>query len=202
MTWPATNREYADKTPTIIAYNNEGVPPTWGGKVKLTTRQPKVTHFKLGLEPNVPQYLGLQGTNESGSTGGNTFGKCPQLPLKTPKDFVADYLTCISKFVHEVYFPGQWAPGFMQRQRMIYYITVPAIWKDGAKTLTREAASQALGVPNEKLVLITEPEAAALYCATTCQEVDLTDGDRFLVCDAGGGTVVCLIPSLKSNFRI
>jgi hypothetical protein len=43
-----------------------------------------------------------------------------------------------------------------------------------------------------KLMLITEPEAAALACATLCDEVDLREGDRFLVCDAGGGTVVCI----------
>jgi molecular chaperone DnaK (HSP70) len=184
-TWPATNREYAEKTPTIIAYNTN--PPTWGGKVKVTTPEPKVTHFKLGLEPSVPQYLGLQAP----PSGGSPFGKCPQLPQKSAVDFATDYLTCVSKWVHEVYFAKEYAQAFMQRQKMTYYITVPAIWSDIAKSLTRRAAAQALGVPDDnKLVLITEPEAAALYCATTCQEADLADGDRFLVCDAGGGTVV------------
>src|SRR5579864_3174404 len=41
-------------------------------------------------------------------------------------------------------------------------------------------------------MLITEPEAAALYCATLCRQVDLKVGNRFLICDAGGGTVVCI----------
>ena len=73
---------------------------------------------------------------------------------------------------------------------MSYIVTVPAIWSDGAKALTRQAAIRA-GIPEAGLTLITEPEAAALFCATTCVEADLDAGDRFLVCDAGGGTVVC-----------
>ena len=48
----------------------------------------------------------------------------------------------------------------------------------------------AFGIWSDELILITEPEAAALYCATTCQEINLGDGDQFLVCDAGGATVV------------
>jgi hypothetical protein len=77
--------------------------------------------------------------------------------------------------------------------KLAYVITVPAIWKDSAKDLTRQAAVSA-GIPRDNLELITEPEAAALYCATMCTEVNLSDGDCFLVCDAGGGTVVS--PSL------
>jgi hypothetical protein len=46
-------------------------------------------------------------------------------------------------------------------------------------------------------MLITEPEAAALYCATLCKEVDLKIGNRFLICDAGGGTVVFTPGSLN-----
>jgi molecular chaperone DnaK (HSP70) len=78
---------------------------------------------------------------------------------------------------------------YLENQRTSYVITVPAIWSDDAKNLTRLAATRA-GIPGDKLNLITEPEAAALYCATMCEELDLRQGDRFLVCDAGGGTVV------------
>jgi len=78
----------------------------------------------------------------------------------------------------------------LQNQQISYVITVPAIWSDKAKDLTRQAAIAA-GILGKKLTLITEPEAAALFCASLCQEVDLQEGDRFLICDAGGGTVVC-----------
>ena len=36
--------------------------------------------------------------------------------------------------------------------------------------------------------LIKEPEAAALY-TIRCQDFALQEGDAFVVCDAGGGTV-------------
>jgi molecular chaperone DnaK (HSP70) len=72
---------------------------------------------------------------------------------------------------------------------MTFVLTVPAIWTDKAKELTVQAATRA-GMEN--LVLMTEPEAAATYCATLCAETDLREGDIFLVCDAGGGTVVTL----------
>lgn len=42
-------------------------------------------------------------------------------------------------------------------------------------------------------MFITEPEAAALYRATLCNETCLRERDRFLVCDASGGTVVAPI---------
>lgn len=77
---------------------------------------------------------------------------------------------------------------------MSYVISVPSIWIDYAQDLTRIAAIRA-GLPQKSISLITEAEATALYCATMCEEVDLREGDRFLVYDAGGGTVV------KNNFR-
>ena len=115
---------------------------------------------------------------------------------REPVDVSADYLTCIHKFVEETFLPSTYGVEFLKNQRRVYLITVPAIWSDLAKDLTRQAAGRA-GIPDEKLFLVTEPEAAALYCATTCEEVDLNNGDHFLVCDAGGGTVVLTIYQLN-----
>jgi molecular chaperone DnaK (HSP70) len=100
-------------------------------------------------------------------------------------------LTAICNYVKSETLHRHFGEQFLQRQQVSYVITVPAIWSDKAKDRTRQAAYRA-GILRRKLVLITEPEAAALYCATFCKEVDLEAGDRFLVCDAGGGTVVCL----------
>lgn len=80
---------------------------------------------------------------------------------------------------------------YLSKQQMTFVLTVPAIWSDKAKELTTQAATRA-GLQKENLILITEPEAAAIYCATLCTETDLREGARFLVCDAGGGTVVIL----------
>ncbi|MFE1441748.1 Hsp70 family protein [Streptomyces sp. NPDC058739] len=80
-------------------------------------------------------------------------------------------------------------------------ITVPAIWKDAEKRAMRDAA-EAAGLPadEERLLLVSEPEAAAVYCALTSGtllgparpegRLDVwTAGSRFMVVDCGGGTV-------------
>ena len=180
-TWPAQNRQYAEKTPSLIAYNT--VPPTWGGCVRAK-HDKKFSNFKLALEPKVKNHYGAGG-------GELTLGANSDLD-KDLTDVTADYLSCVHKFVNEVYLPNQFGAEFLKNQQKLYFITVPAIWSDLAKALTRQAAARA-GIPDDRLFLVTEPEAAALFCATTCEEVDLRDGDRFLVCDAGGGTVVCRV---------
>jgi molecular chaperone DnaK (HSP70) len=178
-TWPDHNQQYAEKTPTIISYSTN--PPTWGGGVKSKHDQ-KFSKFKLGLEPAVKRIYG--------SRDGELGFWADENGSKEPVDVTADYLTCVHKFVEGHFLPNTYGAEFLKNQRRVYLITVPAIWSDMAKDLTRQAAARA-GIPDEKLFLVTEPEAAALYCATTCEEVDLNDGDQFLVCDAGGGTVVC-----------
>src|SRR5271156_1640701 len=52
--WPGTNSQFAEKTPTVIAYTKPDL--TWGGKVK-NHHEPQVLKFKLGLEPNLPRHL-------------------------------------------------------------------------------------------------------------------------------------------------
>ena len=70
---------------------------------------------------------------------------------------------------------------------------MPAIWSDEAKAMMREAVIQA-GIINEedplnRLDLISEPEAAAAYCENKYHSWNLTDGNIFMIVDAGGGTV-------------
>jgi molecular chaperone DnaK (HSP70) len=189
--WPNYNRSHAQKTPTVLSYHSS--PPTWGASVK-PHHEPKISHFKLGLEANASSHYGYR-------TSSNPFMmqlKHPRFRFKTAVDFTAEYLDCVFKWVHETYFPDKFGTDFLESQQLSYVITVPAIWRDAAKDLTRVAAKKA-GVPSDRMVLITEPEAAALYCATLCNEVDLRVGNHFVVCDAGGGTVVhCCNSALMS----
>jgi len=184
-TWPDHNQQYAEKTPTIISYGTS--PPIWGGGVKPKHNQ-KFQRFKLALEPTTKILYG--------SRDGDLGDWPMDAGNREPVDVTADYLTCVHKFVEDVFLPSTYGTEFLKNQRRLYLITVPAIWSDLAKDLTRRAAARA-GIPDEKLFLVTEPEAAALYCATTCEEVDLDNGDHFLVCDAGGGTVV----PIKQDWR-
>ena len=60
---------------------------------------------------------------------------------------------------------------FNREERNIrYFLTVPAIWNDAGKAATRAAAIQAGFLRDEndpRLTLITEPEAAAMFCSKT-----------------------------------
>jgi molecular chaperone DnaK (HSP70) len=184
--WPGPGQ--LDKIPTALAYHTN--PPTWGQKVRPED-DPQVRYFKLLLQENVGEKY-----EKSVSGRAHDLYKVfdanwyhPQLAEMEPIDYAADYLKAAIEYVRTQSLLRHYGQNFLESQQISYVITVPAIWSDKAKDLTRKAAERA-GIHRRKLVLITEPEAAALYCATLCREVDLTAGDKFLICDAGGGTVV------------
>src|SRR5271167_732081 len=193
--WPGAAQ--LDKIPSQLSYKNPTT-PTWGSKVKIAD-EPRIAHFKLGLEENVKDHYNSDtlGRRQFGAGKGSPLGGYltdpnwthPLLREMKPVDYAADYLTAVCNYDRSETLPKHFGKQFLDKQQISYVITVPAIWSDKAKDLTRTAAQRA-GIQRRKLVLISEPEAAALYCATFCKEVDLEPGDRFLVCDAGGGTVV------------
>ncbi|XP_051502003.1 heat shock 70 kDa protein 12A-like isoform X3 [Myxocyprinus asiaticus] len=102
-----------------------------------------------------------------------------------------------------------------------WVITVPAIWKMPAKQFMREAAYKAGLVSRdipEQLIIALEPEAASIYCRKLRlhQLVDLgtktalngysptenvgggmTQGDRYVVVDCGGGTVDLTVHQIR-----
>ncbi|XP_061601129.1 heat shock 70 kDa protein 12A isoform X4 [Cololabis saira] len=102
-----------------------------------------------------------------------------------------------------------------------WVITVPAIWKMPAKQFMREAAYKSGLVSREnpeQLIIALEPEAASIYCrklrlhqmvdlATQnthngCSPTDnagagMTQGDRYVVVDCGGGTVDLTVHQIR-----
>ena len=70
-----------------------------------------------------------------------------------------------------------------------YVVTVPAVWSDRARTVMR-TCSEAAGLGcRDTLHMVTEPEAAAVYALRKEEAQNLSIGDTFVLCDAGGGTV-------------
>ncbi|KAJ3017189.1 hypothetical protein HKX48_003670 [Thoreauomyces humboldtii] len=73
----------------------------------------------------------------------------------------------------------------------------PSIWSEVAKQNLREAAAHAGLVESSeinkpRLGLVLEPEAAAVYCSKNLRndaETAMSNGDTFMIVDAGGGTV-------------
>jgi hypothetical protein len=127
----------------------------------------------------------------SGNTYIDPINLPPLPPGKSEIDVAADYLfklrqamrNQLQKTLGEV---------FNREERNIrYFLTVPAIWNDASKAATRAAAIQAGFLRDEndnRLTLITEPEAAAMFCSKTGL-LNLKIHDAVLIVDCGGGTV-------------
>ncbi|KAL3862532.1 hypothetical protein ACJMK2_008492 [Sinanodonta woodiana] len=89
-----------------------------------------------------------------------------------------------------------------------WVITVPAIWNDKARQFMSEAAVQA-GIRNDQLLIALEPEAASLYCRHIPLTTKSSDGKtsivplcprtRYIVVDAGGGTVDITIQEVMED---
>ncbi|KAF5873016.1 putative hsp70-like protein [Botrytis fragariae] len=174
------------KIPTVLYYDQYQKVVGWGPDIAdalAPTGYPKpgvqkVEWFKLQLML-------------SGNTYIDPINLPPLPPGKSEIDVAADYLfklrqamrNQLQKTLGEV---------FNREERNIrYYLTVPAIWNDAGKAATRAAAIQAGFLRDEndnRLTLITEPEAAALFCSKAGL-LNLKIHDAVLIVDCGGGTV-------------
>ena len=172
--------------PTVLYYDQHQQVVGWGPDIAealAPTGYPKpgvqkVEWFKLQLML-------------SGNTYIDPINLPPLPPGKSEIDVAADYLfklrqamrNQLQKTLGEV---------FNREERNIrYFLTVPAIWNDAGKAATRAAAIQAGFLRDEndnRLTLITEPEAAAMFCSKTGL-LNLKVHDAVLIVDCGGGTV-------------
>ncbi|KAG0165276.1 hypothetical protein DFQ28_008964 [Apophysomyces sp. BC1034] len=178
--WPHKGGNYYPKTPTISVYKttSPSMLADWGHGAKKAMLKPRaakenilLSNFKLNLDE-----------------------QCRRTPLdngRSAVDAVADYLRELHRHVLADVsrgFAKNYEPNMFR-----YCLTVPAMWSDKAKNAMRQAALKAgliqTNDPYDRLILISEPEAAALYCQKMCDQVNLKEDDRFLICDAGGGTV-------------
>lgn len=184
--WPGAGTFAKQKIPTVLYYDQYQKVVGWGPDIAdalSPTGYPKpgvqkVEWFKLQLMM-------------SGNTYIDPINLPPLPPGKSEIDVAADYLfklrqamrSQLQKTLGEV---------FNREERNIkYFLTVPAIWNEAAKAATRAAAIQAGFLRDEndnRLTLITEPEAAAMFCAKTGL-LNLKLGDAILIVDCGGGTV-------------
>ncbi|XP_056004991.1 heat shock 70 kDa protein 12A-like isoform X2 [Ostrea edulis] len=91
---------------------------------------------------------------------------------------------------------------------IMWVLTVPAIWDEPAKQFMQEAAEKA-GIPRASLLLCLEPEAAAIYCKwlhiekgnNECLDA-MKPGRRFIVLDAGGGTIDMAIQEVREDGKL
>ncbi|CAO0802316.1 unnamed protein product [Mucor circinelloides] len=180
--WPKQNNQVYPKTPTLSLYR-KGSPQLveWGHGARRLAMKPNnadsmlLSKFKLYLDEHLQQ-------TELGN-GLNII------------DVIADYLRAFHLHVCTELLKG--FAGNYDQSRFRYCLTVPAMWSDRAKATMREAAIRAGLINNtdhpDRLMLISEPEAAALYCEKKSEQFNLRHGQRFMICDAGGGTVDLIV---------
>ncbi|CAG2233354.1 unnamed protein product [Mytilus edulis] len=99
----------------------------------------------------------------------------------------------------------------LQPDEIQWVLTVPAIWSDAAKQFMRESAVKG-GVRNTQLILALEPEAASVYCKHIPNELKvaggqttidaLSPGTKYLILDAGGGTIDITVQEVQSDESI
>ncbi|KAG0361838.1 hypothetical protein BGZ54_008911 [Gamsiella multidivaricata] len=184
-TWPQQANLYG-KVPTISAYSRENDKMhSWGYAAKAAMLTPAgrnlelLQKFKLFLDNDLAPYL-------------------PPLPRNiNPQNAISDYLRAIHTYAIGEIFKNTAGGMVFDQSHIQYCLTVPAMWTDAAKGVMRQTAINAgLIQPNDpphRLLLISEPEAAAMYCERKCEQFNLHHGDRFMICDAGGGTVDLIV---------
>ncbi|KAL0076939.1 hypothetical protein J3Q64DRAFT_1811287 [Phycomyces blakesleeanus] len=178
--WPKQVNVYP-KTPTISLYRHGSTKMVaWGQDARKLSHKRNnhdhlLTRFKLHLDENLelePLPNGL-----------------------TALEAITDYLEAFHTHVTAELQRG-FASNYDQ-SKFRYCLTVPAMWSDKAKATMREAAIRANIVNRwdhpDRLMLISEPEAAALYCEKKSEQFNLGHGQRFMICDAGGGTVDLIV---------
>lgn len=177
----------AEKVPSAISFA-DGRMKAWGYDIGI--RDDPLRWFKVLLEPD---HKYAQATNEVKSSNAllNSLGK-------TVEDVVAQYLECLWSYTKSHIRKRIHDEDWEHTYDLSVVLTVPAIWSPVAKERTLKAA-RAAGLPSNP-ILLTEPEAAAL--ATLHDKADdesLRIGESFVVCDAGGGTVVGPAFSLETR---
>ena len=125
------------------------------------------------------------------------------LPDKlTTRMIITDYLREISQFIVK-HLKNRFGEHFDMHE-VQWCLTVPAIWDDHAKQLMKSYAEQAGLIQSANanldstasphpLVIVLEPEAAAIYCLHKMKTLSFEIKDKFLTADIGGGTVDIVI---------
>ncbi|KAL9566383.1 hypothetical protein ACKAV7_009298 [Fusarium commune] len=161
--WPsAGSSKSSPKVPTELRRVATGW--QWGFQIPESAK--RIKYFKLKLDD--PAQITKDG--------------------ESAKDLTKVYLSCLHEHFVSL-LEKRLSSSVVKSTPMDFVVTVPAIWSPKAKQSTEQAAAMAGFCGNQRIQLISEPEAAALYTLKTLSPSTLQVGRKFVVCDAGGGTV-------------
>jgi hypothetical protein len=182
-TWPGTRREEG-KVPTELFYEDDEM--MWGYKIPVDGDP--VRWFKLLLLKDEDLAEELR-SSEFILRG----RKMLKENNKTATELIGDYLRVLCTYSLEQIKKSR-GDSVVDALRFHVVITIPAIWKEYARQGMEEAAKMS-GILARRpagettLSFAPEPEAAAL--STLSESGRKTKkGEVYMICDAGGGTVV------------
>ncbi|PKY05178.1 actin-like ATPase domain-containing protein [Aspergillus campestris IBT 28561] len=161
-TWPKSGnkQETPGKVPTTLAYQENRT--LWGYQTASLHPDTVFHGFKLLLDPS--QHDQYQPAIRSQSL--------LKKYDKTAVDVAGDYLKCLVAHAKTV-LQRRLGAAF-ECMELHYVLTVPAVWSDKAKDATRVAGVKA-GIPVSDITMISEPDAAAMYCLDTLQPEAIKD---------------------------
>ncbi|MBR8834292.1 MAG: HSP70 family protein [Stigonema ocellatum SAG 48.90 = DSM 106950] len=196
--WSGTPAPYP-KTLTHLLYSPDGKVEAWGfdARKKLAQLRKDKAADKYNFFQNFKMQL-REGKERTANgpvittTNGQKFAVV---------DLIADYLRLLKDLALKETKAA--TAGILRENEIRWCLTIPAIWTDADKQLMRNAAQKAGLIGDseaeaERLLLVLEPEAAALYLQER-EKLQLEPGTRFMVVDCGGGTVDITVHEVVSG---
>ncbi|KAH8587392.1 hypothetical protein B0O99DRAFT_641981 [Bisporella sp. PMI_857] len=182
--WPLagshSTSKSSEKAPTEIVYDEDE--PTefkWGFQIPRDVDRHQ--WFKLDLDSKYSPTTALSKRYPPPNS-------LPSGDQHKAQQLTADYLGALKRHLLGI-LQSQLGQHQAQETPLQFILTVPAVWSDAAKEKTLQAAETAGLGQNAPILMISEPEAAATYALFRKELGGLSNGDTFVVCDAGGGTV-------------
>ncbi len=191
--WPGNGREEG-KVPTELWYDDDGE-PAWGYEVPADSEP--FRWFKLlllhaeDLGSKLQDFDFVVRTREMMETSG-----------RTAVELITDYLRLLWEHTMSTIERSR-GETVVEALAIHVVITVPAIWKGYARQAMKAAAKKS-GILDTRvagdtsLTFVPEPEAAALSTLLE-QGSGVLPGNVYIICDAGGGTVVRKLRPLSLN---
>ncbi|EJP61364.1 Hsp70 family chaperone, putative [Beauveria bassiana ARSEF 2860] len=199
MSWGEGGDNTEGQVPTVLRYDNGEMsgPYVWGYRAQRWAQQSERIHewFKLGLCDDFEERRARE--SELAKLYDSKTAK-PPVKGEDCEKLVRDYLVGIKQAVDKKLGADEQVAA-MER---LYIITVPALWDYSEQEKTRTCAERADMGKGSEITLIPESEAAGIWAIKNMPSIE--EGDAFVVCDAGGGTVDLTsfrVKSLSKNRR-
>jgi molecular chaperone DnaK (HSP70) len=191
--WPGMSNKTNEKVPSRICYGPNGQ-VLWGNMIKPNEKGEVHALMKLRLDDRFKKSKQLQLLIALLSSGVDNLSldnigsdddsdQDSGSSNKAPVDIVADYLTEVRKWVWQE-LDRQHGEGLFASLDKELVVTVPAVWSERAKDLTLKAVTKSNWGTN-KISLVTEPEAAAIYTlkwmTTGANKEQVNIGDSFVL---------------------